>query len=104
MRILFVLIFSIALVCLAPDVQAGKKKDKKSALGGAVSKPPNQGKSKGAEWTQSKGRSWNNATYSKKGKTWNNANYAGGQTYKYKTKVKQSTTTFLTSTTRRYRT
>jgi len=94
MRILFILICSIALVCLAPDVQAGKKKDKKSAHGGAVSKPPNQGKSKGAEWTKSKGagkskgHTWNNATYSKKGKTWSNANYAGGQTYKYKTKVK----------------
>ncbi len=109
MRILFILICSIALVCLAPDVQAGKKKEKKSAHSGAVSKTPNQGKSKEAEWTKSKGagkskgHSWNNATYSKKGKTWRNANYAGGQTYKYKTKVKQNTTTFLTSTTRRSR-
>src|SRR5260370_30755684 len=93
MSILFVLICRIALVSLGPDGKGGKKKDKKSAHG-AVSKPPNQGKSKGAEWTKSKGagkskgHSWNNATYSKKGKTWSNANYAGGQTYKYKTKVK----------------
>jgi len=92
MRILFILICSVALVSVAPDVQA-KKKDKKSAHGGAVSKPGDQQKGKAAEWSKpKKGNSWNNSKYSKKTKNWDNANKANwssnGQAYKYKTKVK----------------
>jgi len=88
----------MALVCLAPGVEAGKKKDKKSAHGGAVSKSAGQQKSKTAEWGKTKGagnpnktNNWNNAQYSKKGKKWNNGNYANkpssGQANKAKWKT-----------------
>jgi hypothetical protein len=95
MRLFFILICSVALVCFVPGVEAGKKKDKKQAQSSAVSKKDKHGKAKSAEWSKSKGagkpnkgNSWNNQKYSKKG--WSNANneWAGGQAYKYKTKVK----------------
>jgi hypothetical protein len=98
MRLFVILICSMALVCLAPGAEAGKKKDKKSAHAGAVSKPAGQQKSKTAEWNKSKGtgkpnkaNNWNNSQYSKKGKKWSNGNYAnkpsGGQAYKAKWKT-----------------
>ena len=93
MRIFLVLICSVALGSVAHDAQAGKKKDKKSALGGAVSKSGQYGNAKTTQWGKSKNKaaSWNNAQYSTKGKKWNSANYAAqtrsGQTYKYKGKA-----------------
>jgi Putative peptidoglycan binding domain len=97
MRLFFILICSVALVCFVPGVEAGKKKDKKQAQSSAVSKKDKHGKAKSAEWSKSKkagkphkGNSWNNQKYSKKGKSWSSANneWAGEQAYKYKTKVK----------------
>ena len=97
MKLFFILICSIALVCFAPGVEAGKKKDKKQAQSSAVSKKDKHGKAKSAEWSKSKGagkpnkeNSWSNQKYSKKGKSWSSANneWSGGQAYKHKTKVK----------------
>jgi hypothetical protein len=93
MRLFLILICSVALVSLPAAVDAGKKKDKKSAHGGAVSKPANQGKAKSTEWSNpKKGKNWNNPKYSKKEANWSKANkhdqWSGGEKYKYKTKVK----------------
>jgi Putative peptidoglycan binding domain len=96
MRTFLILVCSFAIVGLTPAAEAGKKKDKKSAHSGAVSKP---GKAKTAQTDKPKAASkskkadnWNTARYSKKEKKWSNANYgthvSGGQAYKYKTKVK----------------
>ena len=100
MRIFLILICSIALVSLAPEVHAGKHKDKKSGDGGAVSKSAKKAPAKSADWTKPKGggkaksvNTWNDSNtvkYSKKGKNWNSVEKlttsSNGQTYQYKYK------------------
>jgi hypothetical protein len=105
MRLVFILICGIALVFVAPGVEAGKKKDKKSGNSGAVSKPAQQGKGKAADWNKSKGanknkwsnsNTWNNSNSFGKSKTWSSGSSksrsftdsSGVHTYKYKEKVK----------------
>jgi len=50
MRVFLSFICSIALVSLAPEVHAGKHKDKKSSDSGAVSKPAQKAQAKSADW------------------------------------------------------
>src|SRR6266550_3022924 len=84
MRVLFIFICSIVLVSLAPEVHAGKHKEKQSGHGGGVSKVGQQGAGKPAHWNKPEGagkskpvNTWNNQNsvkYSKKGKNWSNVN------------------------------
>ena len=55
MRVFLIFICSIALVSLAPEVHAGKHKDKKSGHGGAASKPAQKAQAKSADWSKPKG-------------------------------------------------
>ena len=55
MRVFLIFICSIALVSLAPEVHAGKHKDKKSGDSGAASKPAQKAQAKSANWTTPKG-------------------------------------------------
>ena len=98
MRVFLTFVCSIALLSLAPEVHAGKHKDKKS---GAASKPAqaksadwtkpkgggkaygrNNGSGQPAQWSKQEGtgktkNTWNNSSgvnYSKKEKNWSNAN------------------------------
>jgi Putative peptidoglycan binding domain len=48
-------ICSIALVSLAPEVHAGKHKDKKSGDSGAAAKSPQKAQAKSANWTKAQG-------------------------------------------------
>ena len=69
MRIFLILICSIALVSLAPEVHAGKHKDKKSGDGSTVSKSAKKAQAKSADWTKPKG-----AGKAKPVNTWNDSN------------------------------
>jgi hypothetical protein len=115
MRVLFIFICSIAVVSLAPEVHAGKHKDKKSSDSGAFSKSAQKAQAKSADWTKPKGggkakNTWNNQnTYSKKEKNWSNVkkhnewssanNWNNSNTVKYSKKGKNwsSTEKFTTS-------
>jgi hypothetical protein len=55
MRVFLIFICSIALVSLAPEVHAGKHKDKKSGHGGTASKSAQKAQAKSADWTKPKG-------------------------------------------------
>ena len=55
MRVFLSFICSIALISVAPEVHAGKHKDKKSSDSGAASKPAQKAQAKSADWTQPKG-------------------------------------------------
>jgi hypothetical protein len=55
MRVFLSFICGIALISIAPDVHAGKHKDKKSSDSGAASKPAQKAQAKSADWTQPKG-------------------------------------------------
>jgi hypothetical protein len=55
MRVFLIFICSIALVSLAPEVHAGKHKDKKSGHGGTASKSAQKVQGKSADWTKPKG-------------------------------------------------
>jgi len=106
-------------VSLAPEVHAGKHKDKKSGDSGAASKPVQKAKANSADWTKPKGgdktkpvNTWNNpsdVTYAKKEKNWSNGNkhnewnsannWNNSNTVKYSKKGKNwsSTEKFTTS-------
>ena len=55
MRVFLIFICGIALVSLAPEVHAGKHKDKKSGHGGTASKSAQKAQAKSADWTKPKG-------------------------------------------------
>jgi hypothetical protein len=55
MRVFLSFICSIVLISIAPDVHAGKHKDKKSGDSGAASKPAQKAQAKPADWTKPKG-------------------------------------------------
>ena len=55
MRVFLIFICGTALVSLAPEVYAGKHKDKKSGDGGTASKSAQKAQAKSANWTTPKG-------------------------------------------------
>ena len=55
MRVFLIFICGIALVSLAPEVHAGKHKDKKSGDNGAAAKSAQKAQAKSANWTKAPG-------------------------------------------------
>ncbi len=74
MRIFVIVVCSIALVSLAPGVEAGKHKEKQSGHGGTVSKHGQQAQAKSADWSKPKG---GGKAYGRNG--WENPNNGAGQ-------------------------
>jgi hypothetical protein len=100
MRVLLIFICSIAFASLAPEVHAGKHKDKKSGHGGTASKSTQKAQAKSADWTKPKGggkvygrnngsgqpAQWSNVN---KHNEWNSANnWNNSNTVKYSKKGK----------------
>jgi|tagenome__1003787_1003787.scaffolds.fasta_scaffold20973734_3 hypothetical protein len=55
MRVFLSFICGIALISIAPDVYAGKHKEKKSSDSGAASKPAQKAQARSADWTKPNG-------------------------------------------------